>query len=122
MFASKPAPTFELCRIPIRALAPRMPVPLPQAFGALMHISSGRWVYGFGLTLLTAFLWGILPIKLKQAATGDNQAKPGDGDRVHHLQHLLEFDRQNAPEQRGQQGQGRLVTATSWLAGEVAGW
>ena len=31
-----------------------------------MHISSGRWVYGFFLTLLTAFLWGILPIKLKQ--------------------------------------------------------
>ena len=31
-----------------------------------MHISSGRWVYGFLLTLLTAFLWGILPIKLKQ--------------------------------------------------------
>lgn len=31
-----------------------------------MHISSGRWVYGLSLTLLTAFLWGILPIKLKQ--------------------------------------------------------
>ena len=31
-----------------------------------MHISSGRWVYGFCLTLLTALLWGILPIKLKQ--------------------------------------------------------
>jgi drug/metabolite transporter (DMT)-like permease len=31
-----------------------------------MHISSGRWVYGFFLTLLTALLWGILPIKLKQ--------------------------------------------------------
>lgn len=31
-----------------------------------MHISSGRWVYGFLLTLLTALLWGILPIKLKQ--------------------------------------------------------
>ncbi|APC18216.1 EamA family transporter [Pseudomonas frederiksbergensis] len=31
-----------------------------------MHISSGRWVYGLFLALLTAFLWGVLPIKLKQ--------------------------------------------------------
>ena len=31
-----------------------------------MHISSGRWVYGLSLSLLTALLWGILPIKLKQ--------------------------------------------------------
>lgn len=31
-----------------------------------MHISSGRWVYGLSLALLTALLWGILPIKLKQ--------------------------------------------------------
>ena len=31
-----------------------------------MHISSGRWVYGLCLALVTAFLWGILPIKLKQ--------------------------------------------------------
>ena len=31
-----------------------------------MHISSGRWVYGLCLSLLTALLWGILPIKLKQ--------------------------------------------------------
>ncbi|MBX8486416.1 DMT family transporter [Pseudomonas cichorii] len=31
-----------------------------------MHISSGRWVYGLCLALLTAFLWGILPVKLKQ--------------------------------------------------------
>lgn len=31
-----------------------------------MHISSGRWGYGLFLALLTAFLWGILPIKLKQ--------------------------------------------------------
>ncbi len=31
-----------------------------------MHISSGRWAYGLLLSLLTAFLWGILPIKLKQ--------------------------------------------------------
>ncbi|WP_434772291.1 DMT family transporter [Pseudomonas entomophila] len=31
-----------------------------------MHISSGRWVRGLSLALLTALLWGILPIKLKQ--------------------------------------------------------
>ncbi|UVJ42815.1 DMT family transporter [Pseudomonas sp. LS1212] len=31
-----------------------------------MHISSGRWVYSLFLALLTAFLWGILPVKLKQ--------------------------------------------------------
>ena len=31
-----------------------------------MHTSSGRWVRGFSLALLTALLWGILPIKLKQ--------------------------------------------------------
>ncbi|MBI3905023.1 MAG: DMT family transporter [Pseudomonas fluorescens] len=31
-----------------------------------MHISSGRWGYGLFLALLTALLWGILPIKLKQ--------------------------------------------------------
>jgi drug/metabolite transporter (DMT)-like permease len=31
-----------------------------------MHISSGRWGYGLLLALLTALLWGILPIKLKQ--------------------------------------------------------
>ncbi len=31
-----------------------------------MHISSGRWGYGLFLALLTSFLWGILPIKLKQ--------------------------------------------------------
>lgn len=31
-----------------------------------MHISSGRWVHGLLLALLTAFLWGILPVKLKQ--------------------------------------------------------
>lgn len=31
-----------------------------------MHISSGRWLYGLTLALLTALLWGILPIKLKQ--------------------------------------------------------
>ncbi|WP_313644755.1 DMT family transporter, partial [Pseudomonas sp.] len=31
-----------------------------------MHTTSGRWVYGLFLALLTALLWGILPIKLKQ--------------------------------------------------------
>jgi drug/metabolite transporter (DMT)-like permease len=31
-----------------------------------MHISSGRWLHGLSLALLTAFLWGILPVKLKQ--------------------------------------------------------
>lgn len=30
-----------------------------------MHISSGRWAYGLFLALVTALLWGILPIKLK---------------------------------------------------------
>jgi drug/metabolite transporter (DMT)-like permease len=31
-----------------------------------VHISSGRWLYGLFLALLTAVLWGVLPIKLKQ--------------------------------------------------------
>ncbi|MGY4533921.1 drug/metabolite transporter (DMT)-like permease [Pseudomonas sp. TE3786] len=31
-----------------------------------MHISSGRWVYGLVLALLTAVLWGVLPIQLKE--------------------------------------------------------
>ncbi|WP_071190485.1 DMT family transporter [Trichormus sp. NMC-1] len=30
-----------------------------------MHQSSGRWRLGLGLSLLTVFLWGILPIALK---------------------------------------------------------
>jgi drug/metabolite transporter (DMT)-like permease len=30
-----------------------------------MHITSGRWAYGLFLALLTALLWGVLPIKLK---------------------------------------------------------
>lgn len=34
-----------------------------------MHISSGRWVQGMLLALLTALLWGILPVKLKQVLT-----------------------------------------------------
>ncbi|EJT84104.1 hypothetical protein PPS11_26119 [Pseudomonas putida S11] len=31
-----------------------------------MHTITGRWGYGLFLALLTALLWGILPIKLKQ--------------------------------------------------------
>lgn len=31
-----------------------------------MHVTSGRWVYGLFLALVTAVLWGILPIKLKE--------------------------------------------------------
>ncbi|MDR0256976.1 MAG: DMT family transporter [Stenotrophomonas maltophilia] len=34
-----------------------------------MHTTSGRWAYGLFLALLTAVLWGILPIKLKQVLT-----------------------------------------------------
>ncbi|MAB22915.1 DMT family transporter [Pseudomonas neustonica] len=31
-----------------------------------MHVSSGRWLYGFLLTLTTTMLWGVLPILLKE--------------------------------------------------------
>ncbi|NNN27504.1 MULTISPECIES: DMT family transporter [Pseudomonas] len=31
-----------------------------------MHVSSGRWQFGLFLALVTAVLWGILPIKLKE--------------------------------------------------------
>ncbi|MCQ4346835.1 DMT family transporter [Pseudomonas stutzeri] len=31
-----------------------------------MHVSSGRWLYGLFLSLITVLLWGILPIQLKQ--------------------------------------------------------
>ncbi|AYC33593.1 DMT family transporter [Pseudomonas cavernae] len=31
-----------------------------------MHISSGRWLYGLLLALITAVLWGMLPIQLKE--------------------------------------------------------
>lgn len=31
-----------------------------------MHISSGRWLYGLSLSLITVVLWGVLPIQLKQ--------------------------------------------------------
>ncbi len=37
-----------------------------SSFGVIMHISSGRWLLGLFLALVTALLWGILPIKLKQ--------------------------------------------------------
>lgn len=30
-----------------------------------MHVSSGRWLHGLSLAMVTAVLWGILPIKLK---------------------------------------------------------
>ncbi|MBV2131480.1 DMT family transporter [Pseudomonas sp. MAP12] len=30
-----------------------------------MHISSGRWLYGLSLSLVTTLLWGVLPIQLK---------------------------------------------------------
>src|SRR5690606_9255731 len=41
-------------------------LPAPARFEALMHISSGRSLYGLLLALTTALLWGILPIKLKE--------------------------------------------------------
>ncbi|HCP02937.1 MAG TPA: EamA family transporter, partial [Pseudomonas sp.] len=31
-----------------------------------MHVSSGRWLYGFLLALTTTLLWGVLPIMLKE--------------------------------------------------------
>ncbi len=31
-----------------------------------MHVSSGRWLYGFLLALTTTMLWGVLPIMLKE--------------------------------------------------------
>ncbi|MDF3935942.1 DMT family transporter [Pseudomonas citronellolis] len=31
-----------------------------------MHVTSGRWQFGLFLSLVTAVLWGILPIKLKE--------------------------------------------------------
>lgn len=31
-----------------------------------MHITSGRWAYGFVLALTTTILWGVLPILLKE--------------------------------------------------------
>jgi hypothetical protein len=32
----------------------------------VMPNSCGRWLYGLLLTLLTALLWGVLPVKLKE--------------------------------------------------------
>ncbi|MNP14638.1 hypothetical protein D3C76_1069710 [compost metagenome] len=45
----------------------------------------------------------------EQAAAGHQQAKPGHRHRIHHQQHLLELDRQDSPQQRGQQGQEQTV-------------
>ncbi|MNP22478.1 hypothetical protein D3C76_1151500 [compost metagenome] len=45
----------------------------------------------------------------EQQTAGHHQAKPGHGDRVHHLQHLLELDRQDSPEQGSQQGEEQTV-------------
>ncbi|MBE9223976.1 DMT family transporter [Phormidium sp. LEGE 05292] len=36
----------------------------------LLHQSSGKWRLGLGLSLLTVFLWGILPIALKVTLQG----------------------------------------------------
>ncbi|MNE79777.1 hypothetical protein D3C80_1762960 [compost metagenome] len=49
----------------------------------------------------------------QQHAAGDDQAKPGHGDRVHHLEDFLQLDRQDAPEHGGDQGekQAELPTA-----------
>ena len=35
-----------------------------------MHVTSGRWLYGFLLALTTTLLWGVLPIMLKQVLSG----------------------------------------------------
>lgn len=35
-----------------------------------MHVTSGRWLYGFLLALTTTLLWGVLPIMLKQVLEG----------------------------------------------------
>ncbi|MNF77836.1 hypothetical protein D3C84_599890 [compost metagenome] len=45
----------------------------------------------------------------EQAAAGHHQAKPGHRDRVHHQQHLLEFDRQDSPQKCSQQGQEQTI-------------
>ena len=36
----------------------------------LMHVTSGRWLFGFLLALTTTLLWGVLPIMLKQVLAG----------------------------------------------------
>ncbi len=48
-----------------------------------------------------------------QQSTGHQQAIPGHRQRVHHLQHLLELDRQDAPQQRCQQGKQQAVNPTA---------
>lgn len=35
-----------------------------------MHVSSGRWLYGFVLTMITTVLWAVLPIMLKEVLKG----------------------------------------------------
>lgn len=41
------------------------PTPLPTKSPMKLHESSGRWRLGLGLSLVTVFLWGVLPIALK---------------------------------------------------------
>lgn len=41
------------------------PIPLPTKSPLKLHESSGRWRLGLGLSLVTVFLWGVLPIALK---------------------------------------------------------
>ena len=35
-----------------------------------MHVSSGRWIYGFLLAMVTTVLWAVLPIMLKEILKG----------------------------------------------------
>lgn len=35
-----------------------------------MHVSSGRWIYGFVLAMVTTVLWAVLPIMLKEILKG----------------------------------------------------
>jgi drug/metabolite transporter (DMT)-like permease len=35
-----------------------------------MHVSSGRWIYGFVLAMVTTILWAVLPIMLKEVLKG----------------------------------------------------
>ncbi|HDZ58005.1 MAG TPA: DMT family transporter [Pseudomonas xinjiangensis] len=35
-----------------------------------MHVSSGRWLYGFLLAMVTTILWAVLPIMLKEVLAG----------------------------------------------------
>lgn len=47
-------------------MSPFPALPALPVWTSAMHISSGRWLYGLFLALVTAVLWGILPIKLKE--------------------------------------------------------